>query len=250
MQLKRTLYVHWPVVMMVGTIALACMLDPTDTHAVLAFRFGAGRWLEMLLSPYLIACVLVAAIGLRHAHRVWSGAPAGQFSDTDKMVTVWFLMNACWYHTGCDVASGLFQVMPNLRDAYAVSNGAHNFPMHHPARAFLDAVYWFELFVQLPLCVLTYFLYLRRSPLRPVVESFLCGLHLTGTVAYYLPNVLMGETTNPVLSNIDRTIASVWIVVPAWLAFRAAQQVRDAFAARTAGDATQSPTAVAQLARS
>lgn len=221
--MTRSMYVYWPVLLMVGTVVLACLYDPADTEAALALAYDGPRALAMLTSPYLWVCVVAAAFGLRKARRTW--VADGQFTDTEKMVTVWFLINACWYHTGCDVMSGLFQVMPNLRDCYAASNGAHHFPMHHPERAYLDAVYWFELFVQFPLCVYTFFLYLHRSPIRPAVEAFLCGLHLTGTVAYYLPNLLMGETTHPIMSNLDRAIASLWIIVPALLTVRAAREL-------------------------
>ena len=136
MPLSRSLYVYWPVTMMVGTVALACFFDPSDTVGLTLSYDGPRAW-AMLSSPYLLACVAFAAAGIVKARSVW--AADGQFTTTEKMVTIWFLMNACWYHTGCDIASGLFQVMPNLRDCYAASNGVHHFPMHHPERAFLDA---------------------------------------------------------------------------------------------------------------
>ena len=177
----------------------------------------------MLFSPFFLGCVFFAAVGMWKLHQIWkTGAP---FSDTDKFAMVWFLMNATWYHTGCDVMSGLFQVMPNLRDAYAISNAAHNYPMHDLHRIALDTVYWLELFIQVPLCIIVIALYAKRSPARPVVEAVLCALHFAGTWAYYVPYLLMGETNNPIISNIDRTVALAWVIVPALLAWRAMKQV-------------------------
>ena len=35
----------------------------------------------------------------------------------------------------------------------------------------------------------------------------------------------MGETNNVIISNIDRTVATVWVIVPGLLAWRAMKQV-------------------------
>ena len=224
MPISRVAYIYWSVIMMVSTVAIACLYDPVHSVGTLALRFDAGRWIAMLTSPYLLLCVAGAAFGIYRARKVWA-ENEGAFTDTDKMLTIWFLMNACWFHTGCDILSGLFQVMPNLTEAYAGSNAAHLQPMHHPDRAYLDMVYWFELFVELPFSIAVFKLYLARSPWRPPVEIFLCGLHIVGTVAFYLPNLLMGRVSNPVLSNVDRVVGAVWIVIPLLVAWRDAKQI-------------------------
>lgn len=225
MSLRQYAYVYWSASFMVFTVVLASLFDPAGDRSTLALSFDADRVIAMISSPYLLVCVAFAVAGIAHANRVWASGDG--FSVTDKMATIWFLMNACWYHTGCDIFSGLFQVMPNLRDCYEASNAAHLMPMHHPDRAYLDMVYWFEMFVQLPFCVLVYFLYLKKSRIRPPVETFLCALHLTGTVAYYLPNLLMGESSHPIMSNLDRGIALLWIFVPLALSVRAVRQVAE-----------------------
>lgn len=221
--MKQKLFIYWPAGMEFFTIALACSLDTSDPTKLIALHFDAAQWAAMLLSPFFLVCMFFAALGMWKLHQIWkTGAP---FSDTDKFAMVWFLMNATWYHTGCDVMSGLFQVMPNLRDAYAISNAAHDFPMHDLHRIGLDVVYWLELFIQVPLCLVVIALYAKRSPARPVVEAFLCALHFAGTWAYYLPSIIMGETNNVIISNIDRTVATVWVIVPGLLAWRAMKQV-------------------------
>ena len=124
-----------------------------------------------------------------------------------------------------DVNENLHALMHILRDAYAISNAAHNFPMHDLHRIGLDVVYWLELFIQVPLCLVVIALYAKRSPARPVVEAFLCALHFAGTWAYYLPSIIMGETNNVIISNVDRTVATAWVIVPGLLAWRAMKQV-------------------------
>jgi len=142
------------------------------------------------------------------------------------MATLWFLLNATWFHTGCDIMSGLFQVMPNLTESYIALNDVHSLPMHHPERVYYDTMYWFELFVEAPLALLVTALYLRQSKIRPVVESFLNGLYVAGTVAYYMPNIILGHSPHILMSNLDRLIASVWIVVSVGLTIRTVRQAR------------------------
>ena len=147
------------------------------------------------------------------------------FSDTDKMATLWFLLNATWFHTGCDIMSGLFQVMPNLTESYIALNDVHNLPMHHPDRVYFDTIYWFEVFVEAPLALVVTWLYLRQAKVRPVVEALLNGLYIAGTVAYYVPNIILGHSPHILMSNLDRLIASVWIAVSIALTVRAARQI-------------------------
>jgi hypothetical protein len=220
----RWLYVHWAALLFPATIAYASLYDPTKADALLPFAFVPSRFAAMIFSWPMALVALPMVAGYAVARRAWARSNA--FSLTDRMAMVWFLMSATWFHVGCDVLSGLFQVMPNMTDAYRAMNAANWQPMHHPDRIVLDVVYWFELFVQMPLAALTFWLYAIRSRLRPGVECFLCGLHVTGTVAYYVPDVLLGQTTHPLLTNMDRVMASLWIWVPAALAARATRALR------------------------
>lgn len=146
-----------------------------------------------------------------------------RISAVEQMCMLWHLVNVTWFQTGCDVLSGLFQVMPNLSDDYNLLNERHKFPLHHPERIHIDVIYWFELVVEIPLGIVVLYLYLTRNSTRYVVEAFLHGMHLTGAFAYYVPGLILGETTHVVLSNIDRAIASLWVIVPVMLLWRAAR---------------------------
>ncbi len=224
MAILRWLYVHWAALLFPATIAFASLYDPTNADALLPFAFVPARFAQMIFSWPMALAVVPMSVGFALARRAW--ARSGAFSLTDKMAMVWFLMSASWFHIGCDVLSGLFQVMPNMTDTYRAMTEAHWRPRYHADRILLDVVYWFELCVQMPLAYSTFWLYAARSRLRPGVECFLCGLHVTGTVAYYVPDILIGHATHPLLTSMDRVMASLWIWVPCALAVRAARDHR------------------------
>ncbi|MBW2458089.1 MAG: hypothetical protein JRI68_26535 [Deltaproteobacteria bacterium] len=219
----RWLYVYWSVVMAGLTVIIASFFDPIRAEELLPFSLSGGRLVTMVASPPFLVCLAATALAIGFARRHW--ARAGGLSATDKMVVLWFVMNATWFHVGCDAFSGLFQVMPNLTEAYRVMNPNHWQPMHHVDRVALDMVYWFELLVQMPLCWLAAWMCLKRAPGRHIVIAFLSGLHLTGTVAYYAPNALLGHTFHPLMSNLDRAFGVLWIIIPTALTIRAIRQL-------------------------
>ena len=223
MKLSRSLYVYWPVLLFASTAVTGWLYDPALLESTFPFSWDSSRVIASLTSPVFWTFVLLSVAGIGFVRRTWQDKSG--FTDTDKMATLWFLLNATWFHTGCDIMSGLFQVMPNLTESYIALNDVHNLPMHHPDRVYFDTIYWFEVFVQAPLALLVTALYLRQAKIRPVIESFLNGLYVVGTVAYYMPNIILGHSPHILMSNLDRLIASVWIVVSVALTVRAARQI-------------------------
>ena len=223
MKLSRALYVYWPVLLFASTAVTAWLYDPALVESTFPFSWDLSRVVASLTSPVFWTFVLLSIAGIVIVRRRWQDKSG--FTDTDKMATLWFLLNATWFHTGCDIMSGLFQVMPNLTESYIALNDVHNLPMHHPGRVYFDTIYWFELFVEAPLALIVTALYLRQAKIRPVVESFLNGLYIAGTVAYYMPNIILGHSPHILMSNLDRLIASVWIAVSVALTIRAARQI-------------------------
>ena len=223
MKLSRSLYVYWPVLLFASTAVTGWLYDPTLLESTFPFSWDSSRVVASLTSPVFWTFVLLSVAGIGFVRRTWQDKSG--FTDTDKMATLWFLLNATWFHTGCDIMSGLFQVMPNLTESYIALNDVHNLPMHHPDRVYFDTIYWFEVFVEAPLALLVTALYLRQAKIRPVIESFLNGLYVAGTVAYYMPNIILGHSPHILMSNLDRLIASVWIVVSVALTVRAARQI-------------------------
>lgn len=224
MKLSRVLHVYWPVLLFVSTAVTGWFYDPERLDLLFPFSWDPSRIVASLTSVVFWTFTLLSIGGIIYARRVWQSKPG--FSDTDKMATLWFLLNATWFHTGCDIMSGLFQVMPNLTESYIALNDVHALPMHHPDRVYYDAIYWFEVFVEAPLALLVTALYLRQAKVRPVVEVFLNGMYIAGTVAYYVPNIILGHSPHILMSNLDRLIASVWIVMSVGLTIRAARQIR------------------------
>lgn len=224
MKLTRSLYVYWPVLLFASTAVLGWFYDPAQLEAPFPFSFSPPRIVASLTSPVFWTFFGLSIAGILYARRAWQGKVG--FTDTDKMATLWFLLNAIWFHIGCDVMAGLFGVMPNLTESYIALNDVHMLPMHHPGRVYFDAIYWFEIFVEAPLALVVASLYLRQAKIRPIVESFLNGLYVAGTVAYYAPNIILGHSPHILMSNLDRLFASVWIVVSVALTVRAARQLR------------------------
>jgi len=226
MKFLRSLYVYWPVLLFASTAVLGWLYEPAMVESLFPFSWSFERVFASLSSPVFWTFFVLSVLGIVVVHRRWRVTPG--FTATDKMATLWFLLNATWFHTGCDVMSGLFQVMPNLSDAYVALNGVHSQPMHHPDRIVIDTIYWFELLIEAPLALLVTVLYLKQSKIRPIVEAFLNGLYIAGTVAYYMPNIILGHSPHILMSNLDRMIASVWIWVSVGLTVRSIRQARAA----------------------
>ena len=218
------LFTFWPALLAVLTVVFSCAYNPDGGIHNLSLSFNASRIAHMAFSPFFLSCLAASLVGIGFARHAWSGSQG--YGKADKMIMIWFLMNAVWFHTGCDVLSGLFQVMPNMTDCYIASNNAHTLPVYQPGRIYLDAVYWFELCAQFPLSLLTFVLYIKKSRFRPLCETTVSCFQISGTVLYYLPNILMGRTDNAFVTNMDRAIASLWIVVPLILTIRNARHVR------------------------
>lgn len=226
MKLSRFLHVYWPVLLFASTAVIGWFYDPAEIESAFPFSWSFSRFLASLSSPVFWTFLILSVAGIVIARRVWQTKSG--FTATDKMATLWFLLNATWFHTGCDVMGGLFQVMPNLSEAYVALNDVHNMPMHHPDRIVLDTIYWFELLVEAPLALLVSVLYLKQSKTRPIVEAFLNGLYIAGTMAYYMPNIILGHSPHILMSNLDRAIASVWIWVSVGLTIRSIRQLKQA----------------------
>ena len=224
MKLFRFLYVYWPALLFAATAVIGWFYDPARIESVFPFSWELSRVLASLSSPVFWTFLLLSVVGIVFVRRVWRTKSG--FTATDKMATLWFLLNATWFHTGCDVMSGLFQVMPNLTESYVALNDVHSMPMHHPDRIVLDTIYWFELLVEAPLALLVCALYLRQAKTRPIVEAFLNGLYIAGAVAYYMPNIILGHSPHILMSNLDRLIASLWIWVSVGLTIRSIRQLR------------------------
>ena len=110
MSKKNPLFIYWPTLFMAFTVVVASLYDTSKAEELLPFSFSIGRLFSMVFSPWFIICLVPTVAGILYARKVWA-ANEEAFTTMDRMVVIWFLMNATWYHIGCDVMSGLFQVM-------------------------------------------------------------------------------------------------------------------------------------------
>eukprot|EP01062_Namystynia_karyoxenos_P017509 TRINITY_DN16442_c0_g1_i1.p2 TRINITY_DN16442_c0_g1~~TRINITY_DN16442_c0_g1_i1.p2 ORF type:complete len:263 (+),score=98.89 TRINITY_DN16442_c0_g1_i1:82-789(+) len=208
--------VYWPASVAVFTVLIAAVWDP-NTPELLPPTLDPERAPRFLLSPWFLACAALGSGLLVQSGRV---AARLRLPAEEHFAMVWWSLNVSWFQTGCDILSGLFGVMPNLSECYKKLNRDHALPMHHEHRVVMDVIYWFELLIEVPLAVWLLQLYFQQSPRRHAVEMLLCGMHLAGLVAYYIPDLVLGEYTS-VITWLDRLIACCWIGVPAALFARA-----------------------------
>ena len=105
-----------------------------------------------------------------------------------------------------------------------ILNKDHTLPAFHPDRVVMDVVYCTEI-VSLPLLLWTISLYFKRDPSRYVLDAFISGGQIAGAIAYYVPDLILGEHTS-VITNVDRCIAFSWIVMDIAIFLRAVEGVR------------------------
>lgn len=184
-------------------------LPKTDLSGKQAIAIVSSPWFLACWVPLLASLYLLRSFAKKHS-----------LSSKEQGVMVWFITNVFWFHTGCDILSGYFQVMPVLTDLYKAMTPAHHQPRWSPDRAFLDAGYMLELICEVPLGVWVLFLYARRHPARKLVEVFALAVQMAGTVVYYSPPLMRGEATASWLSYCDRSCGSVWIIFPFFLLSR------------------------------
>lgn len=223
--------VHAPVFLGIAVLAIGCVYDPTGAFdkvtgkpVVWPLPLDLTRAPNLLLSPVVWALWGAIAWGLAVERQT---AEKLRSTRRERFAMVWALMNALWFHTGADVFSGLLQFMPNFTETYKVLNKDHKLPMHHPDRVVMDCVYWFEFLVEAPLALLVFYLFMTKAPSRWIVEGWLHGMHIGGWVGYYPPDIVLGEATHPLISNLDRCIALCWVVIPTYLTYTAARLVED-----------------------
>lgn len=209
--LMTFLFIYWPAVFCIGTMGLMCLMDPTPKEMwPPTFDFSGSQARRVLSSPWFLVVSLPILIGL-----LWLAGfkRRNKLTAEEHASMVWWLTNLFWFHTGCDILSGFFQVMPVLTDIYARMSPAHLNPRWDASRAHLDAGYALELFCEVPFALYALWLYIRRDPARQMFEVFALAVQFAGTVAYYAPGLAKWESACW-LSWVDRSCGAVWIIYP------------------------------------
>ena len=218
-----------PLLLMAVTGLLGACVAPSRTAGPSLTSVTTAA--TLLLSPYLLGCFFSTLVLMR-----WAVTKSYMHDPNhwlDQFCTIWHLTNGTWsklaqplsslkysvhrWSLGCDVLSGLFEVMPVLRDHYKTIDVKHLQPS---MRSGLDACYWTEATIHVPLSLLCFVLYVRRSEKRHLLEMFVLGVQLEGCVMYYLPEWLDGGSNWPeggigLWWGVGFGI--VWVIVPIWL---------------------------------
>ena len=196
----------WIVGSCIMLLPVACTLAvKMDGDGSLSMVSGM-QWTRAMFSLPALCCMLPIVVGY-----VWM-TTFSHLDTYDQMCCIWLLLNAFWFHLGCDVLSGLFGIMPNLAEAYLVADRRHN----TERRVEMDAMYWCELFIHSPLCALVFWSYCTRQPHTKLLEAIVQAISFTGTIAYYGPEMLSGWP-NTVVAPARYAwlgLGAVWIVVP------------------------------------
>ena len=174
--------------------------------------------LSFLLSLPVLCCTGLTIIGFLWIRR------QRDVSEEERSWALWHLTNATWWSFGCDVLSGLFGIVPILSRHYETIDIKHTDPTK---RSGLDAVYLCELFVHVPTAWIVFYGYGTRAPWTRTLESFLCGVQIIGTVAYYLPEFLDGSENYPkggIALWFGVYFGLLWIVLPFAILLRNVQR--------------------------
>eukprot|EP00929_Paragymnodinium_shiwhaense_P113049 TRINITY_DN81313_c0_g1_i1.p1 TRINITY_DN81313_c0_g1~~TRINITY_DN81313_c0_g1_i1.p1 ORF type:complete len:230 (+),score=38.74 TRINITY_DN81313_c0_g1_i1:75-764(+) len=211
----RFLYVYWPALFAVGTMGLMFFIVPKSDFPPTFDTTGAQAKL-VLTSPVFLAVVIPIFVGL---FVISSFVKRNSLSASEHQAMVWWLTNLFWFHTGCDVLSGYYQIMPVLTDLYAIMSPQHLQPRWHESRSHLDGGYALELFCEVPFAAYVLWLYFQRDPARHFAEVLALGVQFGGTIVYYAPGLAKMESASW-LSYMDRSCGSVWLIYPMILTYR------------------------------
>ncbi|CAE7811269.1 unnamed protein product [Symbiodinium sp. CCMP2592] len=148
------------------------------------------------------------------------------FSLKDRTSLMWWHVNLFWFHTGCDVFSGYYQVMPVLTELYTRMSPTHSYPRWHPNRVHFDCAYALELFVEAPFAAWMMYLFLTQDHRRYLVELVALAIQFAGTVVYYIPGIMRLEHACW-LSWADKACGSVWMIFPAYVFWRTLTSYRN-----------------------
>merc|ERR1719283_755613 len=99
------------------------------------------------MNHFFIGCQVALFLG-------WLLAKRPHLHGTDKAMAMWHLTNGFFWSLYCDSLSGLFVVMPRMRELSLVMDVSH---LNHELRASLDACYWGEFLVHVPFSLLCFY---------------------------------------------------------------------------------------------
>jgi hypothetical protein len=210
--LKDFLNIYWTVFFAATVTAMQSVVEPRqdwlwppelDLTFEQAKSVLTSKWIWMCWGPLLVGIPFLRSFFKKN-----------KLAVVERSMMMWWWTNIFFFHTGCDLLSGYYQVMPGLAAIYAEMTPAHKQERWSDARLHLDTTYFLEMTVEIPLAILCVILYYKRHPARYVVECFAVAVQFAGAVIYYTPALIRQEPATNWLSLNDRFFGAMWCVVP------------------------------------
>jgi hypothetical protein len=236
--------------------------DPTRVFsllvlAIMSVRFALAEGLQALLfgfylNPYVLVffslAVAVAVVAKKNSH----GAVLPVY---DRWTAEWYWWNAWLFHMVMDGASGTFRLVPVVVHQYDIMD--LRFPNHHVVPWMIG---WMELFLHGPLCLMTLYAVITKSPFRYSLELITSTLQFVGMVIFIGAEVYEGQMNVPALDPVGSETGIklklnlyhltyywfafwfcnlVWGFVPYWRIMRAVEECRVKFADESSSETTK-----------
>lgn len=152
----------------------------------------------------------------------------------------WYLLNGLIIHIFMDGCIGVFKTNKLFADNYAKLDKRYGDPIGVFNGSAVHVVSLMELLVKGPLCVVLYWLFLTRNPMRDGLEFFTCVTQAYGTIVYYGQEIITGAKNLDVdykLTFTPHYLLYFWfaiffgcvlyLVVPSYLAYRSFIRIRN-----------------------
>eukprot|EP01130_Rhizamoeba_saxonica_P000275 TRINITY_DN10250_c0_g1_i1.p1 TRINITY_DN10250_c0_g1~~TRINITY_DN10250_c0_g1_i1.p1 ORF type:complete len:239 (-),score=22.59 TRINITY_DN10250_c0_g1_i1:19-735(-) len=189
---------YWSLYMALSTILLGGLALPSRSGELI--MVDTDKMVTFFTSPVILTPLFLTIVTLYWAKLVG----LNDLKLSDRSLAIWALSNAYFWSSTFDVCSGFFGVTPNLNEHYITIDVKHLSPLgreinNEPAltRSGLDAVYLSEMCLHVPLSFLVFYCYVTKKRSTKLLESFVSGVQLMGTIAYYLPEILDGSKSYP-----------------------------------------------------
>jgi hypothetical protein len=203
---KTWFQVWWPILFAALVSIMQCIVDSSDSPSI-----DFSKASNILASPKFYVMLVPLTGGCVGLKKFFGEV---RLPTLDKGMMVWWVANLLFFFSHCDLLSGYYGVMPGLSDLFMDVSPALSYPQWAPRRVHLDAVYFLELTVEVPLAVFVILLYVYQHPGRYLAENFALGIQLAGTYVYTIPGLIVPETAPSWLRSCEHTSRAIWILFP------------------------------------
>eukprot|EP00439_Symbiodinium_sp_Y106_P062719 s158_g9.t1 len=159
--MQEFLTAYWPVLFAFATMALMSVVDYHECVWPPKLELTGMQAVQFMKAPVWL-CTGFPTLAL--VPLLARACSKYGFSLKDRSSLMWWHVNLFWFHTGCDVFSGYYQVMPVLTELYTRMSPTHSYPRWHPNRVHFDCAYALELFVEAPFAAWMMYLFLTQDP--------------------------------------------------------------------------------------